>query len=113
MDTPTDPASAIVIRAVDYRDSKGEHLRYYVEEPIAVGPLASMEFFVEESDTTGGHSPSFIVRWEANKTVNAPIFETLMISGRGSQGISFVGDAWVIDEEGGPLDEAEPPALPD
>jgi len=98
----TDPASAIVLTAVDYRDSGGEHLRHYVEEPIVVNPLASTEFTVRGSDTTGGHSPSFIVRWESEKTVNAPVVETLMIGGANTQGISFVGRAWVIEEAGDP-----------
>ena len=98
----TDSASAIVLTAVDYRDSEGEHLRHYVEEPMVVNPLASAEFTVKESDTTGGHSPSFIVRWEADRTVNAPVVETLMIGGGNTQGISFVGRAWVIEEAGDP-----------
>ena len=83
-----------------HRDSEGEHLHHYVDEPIVVGPLAATEFTVKESDTTGGHSPSFIVRWEANTTVNAPVVETLMIGGGNTQGISFVGRAWVIEEAG-------------
>jgi len=98
----TDPASAIVVTTVDYRDSKGERLRRYAEEPIVVGPLASIEFAVQASEETGGHSPSSIVQWEANKTVNAPVVETLMIGGRATQGISFVGRAWAIEEAGAP-----------
>jgi hypothetical protein len=103
----TDPSNAIVLTTVEYRDSKGQHLRHYVEEPITIGPLASMEFVVKDSDSTGGHSPSFIVRWEAKGTVNAPVVETLMISGRSAQGISFVGRAWVIEEAGDQQDEGQ------
>jgi hypothetical protein len=95
-----DPVHPIILRSVEYRDSKGEHLRPYLEGPRVVAPLASAEFVVKESDTTGGHSPSFIVRWTAEMAVNAPVLETLMIGGRGGQGISFVGRAWVIDEAG-------------
>ncbi|MCP5057697.1 MAG: DUF3124 domain-containing protein [bacterium] len=76
-----------------------------MKEPIAVGPLASMDFFLGESDTTGGQSPSFIVRWKANETVNAPVLETLMIGGQAGRAISFVGRAWVIEEAGDPDDE--------
>jgi len=103
----TDPANAIVLTTVDYRDSKGEHLRHYVEKPIVVGPLASIDFVVKDSDKTGGPSPSFIIRWEANKTVNAPVVETLIIGGRSGQGISFIGRAWVIEEAGDPQGEGE------
>jgi hypothetical protein len=109
----TDFMSAIIVTTVDYRDSKGEHLRHFVEKPIAIGPLASMEFIVKDSDTTGGHSPSFIVRWEANKTVNVPVVEVLMIGGSGTQGISFVGRAWVLEELSDPQEEGERRTLTD
>ncbi|MBW2416998.1 MAG: DUF3124 domain-containing protein [Deltaproteobacteria bacterium] len=100
----TDLANAIVLTTVDYRDSKGEHLRHDVEKPTVIGPLASLEFVVKDSDKSGGHSPSFIIRWEANTTVNAPVVETLMI---GDRGISFIGRAWVIAEAGDPQDEGD------
>jgi len=100
----TDVASAITLTTVDYRDSKGGHVRHFVEEPVVIGPLASTEFVVPELDRTGGHSPSFVVQWGANKSVNAPVVETLMMGGRGLKGISFVGRAWVIDEVGDPQD---------
>ncbi|MBW2243322.1 MAG: DUF3124 domain-containing protein [Deltaproteobacteria bacterium] len=109
----TDPVRAIVVTTVDYRDSGGEHLRHYVEEPIVIGPLASVEFVVQESDMTGGHSPSFIVRWEAKEMMNAPVVETLMIGGRGTKGISFVGRAWVLEEAGEAHDEGERRPLDD
>jgi hypothetical protein len=100
-----DPVNTIIVTTADYRDSSGGHLRHYVEEPVAVGPLASIEFVVQESDVTGGHSPSFIVRWRASTTVIAPVVESLVIGGRGGQGVSFVGRAWVTEEAGKAEDE--------
>jgi len=97
-----DPVNTITVTAADYRDSDGEHLRHYVEEPVAIGPMSSTEFVVHESDVTGGHSPSFTVKWRASSTVVAPVVETLVIGGRGGQGISFVGRAWVIEESDAP-----------
>ena len=86
-----DPVHPIILGSVEYRDSKGEHLRPYLEGPRVIAPLASTEFVVKESDTTGGHGPSFIVHWTAETAVNAPVLETLMMGGRGTLGISFVG----------------------
>jgi len=71
----TDPVSTIILTAIDYRDSKGKHLHHYVDEPVVVGPLTSTEFVVQDRDKTGGHSPSLIVRWKANKPLNAPVVE--------------------------------------
>ncbi len=97
-----DLASAITVTSVDYRDSQGGHLRHLVEKRSVLGPLASKEFSPLHSDETGGHSPSFLVRWEADKKVNAPVVEVLLIGKSGGHGLSFVGRAWVIEEDGDP-----------
>jgi len=102
----TDPVSTIILTAVDYRDSKGEHLHHYVDEPVVAGPLASTEFAMQERYETEGHSPSFIVRWKADEPVNAPVVEVLLIGGRGSYGISLIGRAWVIEDAGTAQNEA-------
>ncbi len=75
-------------------------------EPASTRPLrdsltcagASREFIVKESDTTASHGPSFIVQWRADTVVSERVVRTLMLGGRGTQGISFVGRACVIDE---------------
>lgn len=105
-----DPAHPIVVTAADYRDSQGTHLRHYVDEPMTIAPLASVEFVVGESDHTGGHSPSFIVKWKASHLVNAPVVESLMIGGHSGRGISFIGRAWVIEDSGAArVGDPEPP----
>jgi len=104
----TDLESTISVTAVDYRDSQGGHLRQMMQEPTLLGPLASTEFALKESDETGGHSPSFIVRWEADEEVNAPVIEVLLIGKSGTHGLSFVGRAWVIEEASAPERDARP-----
>jgi hypothetical protein len=94
----TDPMSQITIVSVDYRDSRGKLVKSYLEKPRSLGPLASTDFFVKESDTSGGLAPSFIVRWESEKAVNEPIIEGVMIGARSGQGISFVSRAKVIKD---------------
>ena len=91
----------IIVTTADYRDSKGAHLKHYVNDPITVQPMASVEFVVTESDPSGGHSPSFIIKWKADRLVKAPVVESLVI-GDSARGISFVGRAWVIEEAGDP-----------
>jgi hypothetical protein len=58
-------------------------------KPERLGPLATREILVDESDSSGGSGANFVVRWSADKAVNAPIIETVMIGTQGQQGISF------------------------
>jgi hypothetical protein len=94
----TDLIGKITVMSVDYRDSSGKLVKSYLEEPKILGPLASTDFFVKESDTSGGLAPCFIVRWESEKPVNEPIIEGVMIGARSGQGISFISRAKVIKD---------------
>jgi len=94
----TDPKNTITVTAVEYFDDHGKLAKHMINEPIKLGPMASTSFFIEESDTTGGIGANFIVRWNAEKEVNAPIIESVMIGARGGQGISFISPGQEISE---------------
>lgn len=85
-----DPERAITVRSVGYFDSDGRRVRQYLEAPVALGPLASRAFVVEDRDRTGGVGASFLVAWEAAAAVAPPVVEAVMIGAASSQGISFV-----------------------
>lgn len=96
-----DPSSPITVLSVEYRDLKGSIVRQFVvEQPKPVPPFASVEFVVGESDKRGGLGASFVVRWKAETAVVAPVVETILIGTAASQGISFVGEARVIEDLG-------------
>ncbi|MEO0249868.1 MAG: DUF3124 domain-containing protein [candidate division WOR-3 bacterium] len=85
----TDPAQALTIVKADYYDSDGKLIKSYLSQPLVLKPLASTRFVVKESDTKGGAGANFLVEWRADKEVNEPIMEGVMIGAAGQQGISF------------------------
>ena len=95
-----DPSHPVTLLSAEYRDSKGSMVRQYVETPRRISPFASTEFVVRESDKGGGLGASFVVRWKADTAVIAPVVETILIGTAASQGISFVGEARVIEDQG-------------
>lgn len=95
----TDPDHAITILAADYYDSDGKLLKHYLEEPLVLPPLASSRVVVAESDRKGGSGAKFIVRWSAERKVNVPIIEGVMIGTAMQQGISFVTQGRVISSD--------------
>ena len=94
----SDPAAALRITAIDYYDTGGKLVRRHLKQPQALGPLASTYIHVEERDVSGGFGANFIVRWEADRIINAPLIECVMISASGGQGISFVSPGQEIRE---------------
>jgi hypothetical protein len=93
-----DPTVPILISSVAYYDSSGKLVRNYVKKPIEVAPLASVDFFVSERDTTGGFGAAFVVKWKSSRKVNQPIIEGVMAGTRAGQGISFTSRGQVIED---------------
>jgi hypothetical protein len=86
----------IVVTGASYYDSGGRLALTLLKSPIRINPLASAEFFIKESDTSGGSSPSFVVKWVSEKAASDPVAESVMIGTAGTQGISFVCSGRVI-----------------
>lgn len=85
----TDPKRAITVTVVDYHDTSGKLIRRYLDAPVILGPLMTVEFIVGQTDNSGGSGANFLVRWNAPQPANPPMVETVMIGTSSQQGISF------------------------
>jgi hypothetical protein len=86
----TDRAAAIVLTSVRLYDGGGRVVRDEVSAPRRVAPMASAEFFVRESDTTGGAAASYVVDWAAEGPVSEPVVEAVMIGTVMNQGMALM-----------------------
>ena len=91
-----DPKHPISISKVDYYETQGKLLKPYVEKPVMLKALESTRYIVPQKDKAGGSGANFIVVWTAEKAVNPPIIETVMISTQSQQGISFTSRGQAI-----------------
>ncbi len=84
----------ITVTSVDYYGTKGEILKKYLDQTVTLGPMESTHYIVPQNEKEGGAGANFIVTWKAEKPVNPPLVEAVMI-GAGSQygGISFTSRA--------------------
>lgn len=89
----TDTAQSIRITSVDYFNSKGVLVKKHYAKATTLAPLESTHIFLSNRDKEGGFGANFIVKWEAEKEVNAPIIECVMA---GSEGRAFVTSGHVI-----------------
>lgn len=86
----TDPKNSIRVDSAEYYSSTGQLIKKTLSKPLILAPLASTSIFIQERDTSGGFSTSFLVRWEADKDVSSPIIECVNIGAYSGLGISFV-----------------------
>jgi hypothetical protein len=94
-----DPKNSITVRSVDYYDSNGNLLKKYLPKPLTLRPLSSSRHVVPRNEKQGGAGAGFLVSWSAEKAVNPPIMETVMIGAESQQGISFTSRGQVIAVE--------------
>jgi hypothetical protein len=89
----------IVLDHVRYYDSEGKLVREYLNTPSELGPLASVEFVVQQFDQAGGPGANFLVRWTGPADVDEPIIEAVMIGNGGNFGYSFISPGRTIKNE--------------
>ncbi|MBF0178775.1 MAG: DUF3124 domain-containing protein [Magnetococcales bacterium] len=95
----TDPRHDMIITSVRYHDSSGRLLRDYLEQPRALTRLSSQGFFVENREAQGGAGASFVVSWQAEQPINAPIMESVHVYHWGTQAQAFTSRGQVIHSE--------------
>ncbi len=91
-----DPNNSLTIKTVNYHETDGPLVKQYIKEPVVLGPLGSERFIVPQKDNTGGSGANFIVEWQADKPINPPIMETVMIGTQSQLGISFTSRGQAI-----------------
>ena len=83
------PTDSIYIQKADYYNTIGENIRQYIKKPIFLRPLETLEIIIEEQDIEGGSGANFVFDWAKTNNKNSPLFEAVMISTYGQQGLSF------------------------
>ena len=79
----------IFITKSDYFNTEGNLIRSYLKEPVFLKPLETIEIVIDEKDIHGGSGANFIFEWAHPTNSHEPVFDAVMISTSGQQGISF------------------------
>lgn len=79
----------IYILKAEYYNTQGDPIRTYFNKPIFLKPLQTIEIVIDQDDKYGGTGANFVFDWAVKSNNHEPIFEAVMISTTGQQGISF------------------------
>ena len=83
---------SIYIEDIDYYDTNGKLIRKYLDKVLLLHPMQSIEYVIEEEDKAGGAGANFMVYWGADTSQLKPVFQGVMISVNGQQGVAFRTD---------------------
>ena len=92
----TDPKLSIKVLSIKYFDTDGHFVRDYPAGVKELGPLATVDVFIEHKDIEGGTGANFIVEWRAEQAVNAPIVEAVHTFFQGPSAMVFVSPAQAL-----------------
>lgn len=94
----TDPKHKMTLSGIHYYNTEGKLIKEYLESPVELAALGTANYFVQQSDTTGGSGANFIVEWVADEPVLAPVIESVMMVRSGTGMTSFVRSATVLKQ---------------
>lgn len=89
----TSDVDSIYITKAVYYDTHGKIIRTYFDYPIYLAPMETTEIIIDEIDISGGTGSNFIFEWKIPKSSPEPLFEGIMSSTIGQQGLSFTTHA--------------------
>lgn len=86
----TNERDTIYVTRAEYFDEKGISVRSYLDRPIYIAPLETVEIVIDERDREGGAGAKFLFDWQIQPGSLEPLIEGVMISTSGQQGLSFI-----------------------
>lgn len=89
----TSDKDTIYLLRAEYYDTHGKSVRTYFDYPIFLAPMETTEIVIDEVDVSGGTGSNFIFEWKIPKDCPEPLFEGIMTSTMGQQGLSFTTQA--------------------
>ncbi len=87
----------LFIHSIDYYNTHGERIRSYIQEPIFILPMETVEIIIEHRDNEGGTGANIIFDWGKTPAAADPIYEAVMISTYGQIGLSFLTHGIRVD----------------
>lgn len=94
----TDSKRPLRIHSARYYDTNGKLLGERVATPMQIQALGTLELFVELNDASGGSGANFIIKWEADGSINPPLVEGLHVNMDGGKAVIFMTQAVPINE---------------
>lgn len=94
----TSSRDSLFVSKIEYYNTQGDLVRSYIDGPIYLKPLESIDYVIEQQDTSGGSGANFLIDWYSNKKLN-PLFQAVMVGGLGAQAFSFTTEGIEVSRD--------------
>ncbi len=94
----TDAQRSIRLLYARYYNTDGKLVREFVPAPLIIPPLGTHELFVERGDSSGGSGANFMIAWQADAPVSAPLVEALHADLKAARTLVFITTARPVSQ---------------
>jgi len=94
----TSKRDSLFISTIDYYNTTGDLVRSYLDQTIYLRPMESIDYVIEQQDTSGGSGANFLIDWYSKKPLN-PLFQAVMVGGLGAQAFSFTTNGIEVSKD--------------
>lgn len=96
----TSLSDSVYVLKADYYNSKGHLIKEHIADQLmlALGPLESYDLVIDKMTYKGDTGANYIVKYGQKNGESNMIVQALMINTSGQQGLSFITEGIVIDQ---------------
>ena len=90
---------SLYINKIDYYGTDGTFIKSYLNGPIKLPAMATLNYIVEKEEDKGGSGANFIIEVEGIDDTVTPVIEAVMIGNFSNKGFAFstVGTPVILD----------------
>ncbi len=92
----TSYGDSLFVSKIDYYNTDGNLVRSYIENPVSLPPMGTLNYVIERDDDTGGSGANFIVDLSSKNKEIKPLIQAIMIGQNGNKGFAFSTDGYSI-----------------
>ena len=92
----TSDSDSLFISTIEYYNTNGNLVRSYLDNPISLSPMGTINYVIEKDDDTGGPGANFIVGMSSKNKDAKPLVQAIMIGESGNKGFAFSTDGYSV-----------------
>jgi len=93
----TDLSKDLYVESIDYYNTEGSLVRQYISKPHILKPMATIEYYVDLEDMSGGTGANFIVNIASKDKTSLPIVQAVMTNIGSNNSLTFLTQGHIIE----------------
>lgn len=89
----------LFISTIDYYNTNGELVKSFIDQQIAISPMATVNYVIDRDDDTGGSGAHFVVDIHARSQKVKPLVQAIMVGEYSNKAFAFESDGYLIPQK--------------